>query len=131
MIIVLSIVFQWDQAMTSPNLDLSPINERVCTSRTSLHSFKTTYGTIPMITGLRYHFAVRIVKGSNFKIGVSTNRLVLDAAFSDTSEGFAFYSNGSLRNGSKGEGPQYGESFTTHDVIGTFVDLVDVSTVSP
>ena len=84
-----------------------------------------------MIQGQRYHFAVHIVKGSNFKIGVSTNRLVLDAAFSDSPEGWAYYSNGSIRNGSKGDGPQYGESFTTHDVIGTFVDLVEVSTISP
>lgn len=48
---LLSIVFQWDQAMTSHNLDLSPLNERVCTSRTSMHTFKTTYGTVPMIPG--------------------------------------------------------------------------------
>jgi hypothetical protein len=68
------------------------------------------------------------MKGSNFKIGVSTSREVLDAAFSDYCEGWAYYSNGSLRNGSKTEGSQYGESFTTDDIIGTFVDLVEVST---
>lgn len=70
---------------------------------------------------------MRIVKGSNFKIGVSTNREVLDAGFSDGPEGWAYYSKGSIRHGSKLEGPQYGESYTTDDVIGTFVDLVEVS----
>ena len=116
--------------MTSQNLALSPLNERVCTSRTSLHTFKTTYGTIPMIPGQRYHFSVRIVKGSNFKIGVSTTREVLDAGFSDGPMGWAYYSNGSLRHDSKLQGPQYGESFTAEDVIGTFVDLVEVSIYS-
>ncbi len=35
-----------------------------------------------------------------------------------------------MRHNSKLEGPQYGESFTAEDVIGTFVDLVEVSIYS-
>jgi hypothetical protein len=35
---------------------------------------------------------VRIVKGNNFKIGVSRTRQVLDAGFSDSSDGWAYYS---------------------------------------
>ncbi len=110
--------------MTSPLLDLSSDTERVCTSRTSLHSFKTTYGTSQMLPGQRYHYAVRIKQGSNFKIGVCTTRDTLDAAFSDTENGWAYYSKGSLRHGSKAEGPNYGESYTTGDIIGVYVDLV-------
>ena len=91
-----------------------------------MHSFKTTYGTEPLAVGFRYHFAVRIVKGNNFKIGISLSRSVLDAAFSDTEDGWAYYSGGSLRHGSKGEGPEYGEAFQAHDIIGVYVDLVEV-----
>ena len=114
------VAFQWDQAMTSVNLD---INERVCTSRTSLHSFKTTYGNRALSEGFRYHFSVRIVKGSNFKLGVSSTRDVLDQAFSDSLDGWAYYSNGQLRHGSKSEGPMYGETYKADDVVGVYVDL--------
>ncbi len=80
--------------MTSANLDLNPENERVCTSRTSMHSFKTTYGNMPLMPGFRYHYSIRILKGSNFKIGVSRTRNTLDAAFSDSEDGWAYYSGG-------------------------------------
>ena len=80
-----------------------------------------------MRPGLRYHFQVRIVKGSNFKLGVSRTRDVLDAAFCDTPDGWAYYSRGQLRHGDKSVGPEYGETFETEDVVGVYVDLIDVS----
>jgi hypothetical protein len=94
-----------------------------------MHSFKTTYGTVPLVEGFRYHFAIRIIKGSNFKLGVSRSRSTLDAAFSDSEDGWAYYSGGQLRHGSKGEGSKYGEAFLDNDVIGVYLDLKDVSTV--
>jgi hypothetical protein len=112
--------------VTSANLDLNPENERVCTSRTSLHTFKTTYGNTGLLWGFRYYFQIRIIKGNNFKIGVSSSRDELDVAFSDTPSGWAYYSNGQLRHASKGEGPAYGEKFSSNDVIGVWCDLVDV-----
>ena len=72
---------------------------------------------------------MRIKKGNNFKIGVSTARNILDAGFSDSEQGWAYYSNGSLRHGSKAEGPMYGESYTTGDIIGVYVDLVKVRSI--
>ena len=77
--------------------------------------------------GFRYHFAIRIVKGSNFKLGVSRSRTTLDTAFSDSEDGWAYYSGGQLRHGSKGEGSKYGEAFQANDVIGVYLDLKDVS----
>lgn len=120
------IAFQWDSNVTSTNLDLNPENERICTSRTSLHSFKTTYGNVALAPGFRYYFAIRIINGNNFKIGVSQTRNALDSAFSDTQDGWAYYSGGSLRHGSKAEGTKYGEAFQASDIIGTYIDLVDV-----
>lgn len=60
----------------------------------SMHSFKTAYGTQAMTPGHKYYFEVKILKGSNFKLGVCKSRRILDFAFSDTEEGWAYYSNG-------------------------------------
>ena len=51
-----------------------------------------------------------------------------EVAFCDSVEGFAYYSAGQLRNGSKTCGKKYGESFKgtdKEDIIGVYVDLVD------
>ena len=71
------IAFQWDKHMTCSNIDLNP-EERVCTSKTSMHSFKSAYGNLPLLPGFRYYFEVKFLKGSNFKLGVSLSRNVLD-----------------------------------------------------
>ena len=58
---------------------------------------------------------------------MSRYRDILDTAFSDSDSGWAYYSGGSLRNGSKTEGPAYGEAYKANDVIGVYIDLVSVS----
>ena len=70
-----------------------------------MHSFKTVYGNYPLSPGFRYYFEIKLLKGSNFKIGVSKSIRCLDYAFSDTEDGWAYYSNGQLRHNSKGDGP--------------------------
>jgi hypothetical protein len=59
-----------------------------------MHSFKTTYGNEALTPGFRYYFQIKILKGSNFKVGVSKSRRILDGAFSDIEDGYAYYSNG-------------------------------------
>lgn len=59
-----------------------------------MNSFKSTYGNEVFLPGMRYYFEVKFLKGSNFKIGVSKTRRLLDFAFSDSSDGWAYYSNG-------------------------------------
>jgi hypothetical protein len=59
-----------------------------------MHSFKTVYGNNELTPGFRYYFEIKLLKGSNFKIGVSKNRKNMDIAFSDTCDGWAYYSNG-------------------------------------
>ena len=111
------------------NLDISE-DERTCTSKTSMHSFKTCYGNTTLIPGFRYYFEVKFIKGSNFKIGVSKSKRNREIAFSDTEDGWAYYSNGQLRHNSKGEGQKYGEIFRGKDTIGVYVDLIEVRTFS-
>ena len=91
-----------------------------------MHSFKTAFGTQPLVVGLRYYFEIKCVKGSNFKIGISesTARLDPDVAFSDGAMGWAYYSIGQTRHNSKGFGENYGEPFKAKDTIGVYVDLV-------
>eukprot|EP00347_Sterkiella_histriomuscorum_P015071 403358421 len=118
------IAFQWDTRNISENLDISD-DERICTSKTSMNSFKSCYGSTLMLPGFRYYYEVKFIKGSNFKIGVSRSKRNLEIAFSDVEDGWAYYSNGQLRHNSKGEGLNYGSIFRGKDVIGVFVDLVE------
>lgn len=77
----------------SSNLEID-VEERTCTSKTSMHSFKTVYGNTPLLPGSRYYFEVKFLKGSNFKIGISKGKRNFDVAFSDSNEGWGYYSNG-------------------------------------
>ena len=103
-------------------------SKRLCISRTSLHSFKCAFGTEAeaFYPGNRYYFEVKLRKGHNFKIGICEESCLRepDQAFSDTTGGFAYYSNGQLRHGSKGQGDFYGDTFRANDTIGCYVDLV-------
>ena len=92
-----------------------------------MHSSKSCFGNTPLIPGFRYYFEVKFLKGSNFKIGVSKSKRNTEIAFSDTEDGWAYYSNGQLRHNSKGDGAKYGSIFWGKDVIGVYVDLIEVS----
>jgi len=102
-------------------------DSRLCTSKTSLHSFKCAFGTEPFEPNCRYYFEVKLLKGTNFKIGIAESqcRDEPDVAFSDGTKGYAYYSNGQLRHNSKGSGQIYGETFRCKDTIGCYVDLVE------
>lgn len=109
-----------------PILDLTHMSQRLCKATTSMHSFKTAFGTEPLNVGRRYYFEVRCIKGSNFKIGIAESkaRSEPDIAFSDGDQGWAYYSTGQTRHNSKGFGEHYGETFKAKDIIGVYVDLV-------
>lgn len=94
-----------------------------------MHSFKTCFGNMTLMPGFRYYFEVKFIKGSNFKIGVSKTRRNREMAFSDTEDGWAYYSNGQLRHNSKGEGLKYGDIFRGKDTIGVYVDLIEVRVI--
>ena len=103
---------------------------KVCKAVNYQHFFKTAFGAQALEPNNRYYFEIRCVKGSNFKIGIAEGaaREQTNQAFSDTAYGYAYFSNGQLRHNSKGQGPIYGEPYKEEDVIGCYVDLIDVST---
>jgi len=100
---------------------------RLVVSQTSLYSFKCAFANEAFYPGNRYMFEVLFRKGQNFKIGICEESCLRepDSAFSDTTRGFAYYSNGQLRHGSKGSGSFYGEPFRANDVVTCYVDLVE------
>ena len=135
--------FDWDENFVSDSLKLMksdsqtidcaiPLQSdtgKICKAINQQHFFKTAFGTHPLEPNGRYYFEIRCLKGTNFKIGIATEkaRSATDQAFSDTADGYAYFSNGQLRHNSKGQGPLYGEPYKEEDVIGCYVDLIDVS----
>ena len=117
--------YDWDE-VSDFIPDITYISQRQCKATTSLHSFKSAFGTTEMTPGQRYYFEIKCVKGSNFKIGIclSGARTEPDMAFCDKDQGWGYYSNGQTRHNSKGTGEQYGETFKGKDTIGVYVDLV-------
>ncbi len=49
----------------------------------------------------------------------------MNLAFSDSDQGWSYYSCGYLRHDSGGDGPIYGESYGGGDTIGVYCDLID------
>lgn len=49
-------------------------------------------------------------------------------AFSDTAEGWAIY-NGELRHNSNSSGKKYGTNYKAGDVIGVFLDMIEVELI--
>ena len=101
----------------SSNLDLQnpEYDARIITCKKSLDSFKSAYGQDTLYSGGRYYFEVKFLHGCNFKIGVTSTTRLKEVAFCDSVEGYAYYSAGQLRNGSKTCGKKYGESFKGTD----------------
>jgi hypothetical protein len=88
--------------------------------RTSLNSFKSVFtDSLP-----RYSckFSIRILRGSNFKIGISESTNCCENAFSDLPGGMAFYSMAQLRNGSASQGKHYGTPYRANDLVTVYVD---------
>lgn len=97
-------------------------------SETSLNSFKTVYATEPFSAGSRHFFAVKFLKGCNFKIGVCKKNSDIEVAFCDSPDGYGLYSAGCLRSGSKTTGRKYAQAFRgtkDQDVIGVYIDSIE------
>jgi len=59
------------------------------------------------------------------KIGVARPDIYFEEAFSDTNKGWAIY-NGELRHSSNATGSKYGTPIKQNDVIGVYLDMVEV-----
>ena len=86
---------------------------RVCRATNQEHCFKSAFGKEALEPYHRYYFEIKCIKGSNFKIGIATQsaKQMPNSAFSDTDQGYAYFSTGTLRHNSKGSGSSYGEKF--------------------
>lgn len=122
----------WDSRAKSSNLNLTfdddQLSGGIITSETSLNSFKTVYASEPFAANTRHYFAIKFLKGCNFKIGISKSNTEVEVAFCDALDGYGLYSAGCLRNGSKTTGRKYAQAFRgtkDQDVIGVYVDTID------
>ena len=132
------ISFEWDTTCRSSHLEqLQSVSQlcaqlveptgKVVRATNNEHCFKSAFGTEELLPSHRYCFAIKCIRGTNFKFGIATEQAkkTPNNAFSDTDQGFAYFSTGSLRHASKGSGVLYGDKFRQDDVIGVYVDLVD------
>ena len=60
--------------------------------------FKSVLGNQKLEQGERHKFDIRFNQGTNFKVGIATRGCDVNMAFSDGSEGWAYYSFGQLRH---------------------------------
>ena len=70
-----------------------------------------------------------ITKGKLIKLGVARPDANLEEAFCDGSKGWAIY-NGELRHSSNASGTKYGTAFKEGDVIGVYLDMIEVMILS-
>ena len=86
---------------------------KICRSINQEHCFKSAFGTEALERNHRYFFEIKCVRGTNFKFGIATElaKKTPNMSFSDTDQGFAYFSNGALRHASKGSGARYGDKF--------------------
>jgi hypothetical protein len=61
----------WDADVSCKNLQIDEYMQ-TATSINSESSFKTALGKYPFTPGYRYFFEVKMVQGTNFKVGVAT-----------------------------------------------------------
>ena len=114
----------WDPTKSSKLLEFDDYYQS-CWSTDSKCDFKTAISTEPLTKGERTYFEVKMIKGTNFKVGIASKYCNVEQAFSDSKHGWAYYSSGFLRHNSGGQGPKYGRVYKEGSVIGVYADLID------
>jgi SPRY domain len=84
---------------------------------TSLNSFKSAYTN--QLPNINCCFSVHIIRGSNFKIGLSVKQAPLEEDFSDHCDAMAYYSMGQLRGKSH---KFYGVKYGAGDTVKVYVN---------
>jgi len=59
-------------------------------------------------------------------VGVARPDVSVEEAFCDSSKGWGIY-NGEIRHSSNSSGTKYGTAFKENDVIGVYLDMIEVS----
>ena len=93
---------------------------------TSAGPYKNVFADTILQKNEVYYWEVKILKGTNFKIGIfkeSEIAAFAGKAFSDVAHGYALYSLGELRNGNnKPTGANFMDGYGPGDVIGVQFD---------
>ena len=88
---------------------------------TSVGPYKNNYAQIILDKNQIYCWEIKITKGNFFKIGIIKASTLVEGfkgkAFSDCTDGYAYYSNGKLRNGSNSSGIDFGKGYGPGDII--------------
>ncbi|CAD8207470.1 unnamed protein product [Paramecium octaurelia] len=118
-----SIIFKWDKNKCFDGLLLS-MGDLYVQIKDGQYNFRTALGDMPIEGGVHYwEIEVDSKTDAEFKIGVFVgNNVKLDVAFCDSVQGFAYYGQGSLRNG-QAVGQQYGKKFRNECVIGVYLNM--------
>lgn len=117
--------------------DNTRIQNNIITSLTSIGPYKNIYGNIELIPDNKYSFSFRIINSLTCKIGVIKKEKLEELkkeqntknVFSDFKEGFAIFSNGNSRNGSKNDlnSQKFCRGFSVGDIISVYFDGVNGS----
>lgn len=87
---------------------------------TSVGTYKNSYADLLMQKNHIYYWEVKIIQGTYFKIGIIKDDhidQIKKKAFSDISQGYAYFSTGQLRNGSNTTGVAFGSGYGPGDTI--------------
>ena len=91
----------------------------------STSGYQTVIMNKNLAFGSIYKLTFKVIRGVDFKIGVTKDRSRLNSAFSDFNSGWAFYNyTAELRHESGGGGPKYGVKFEQNDQISMVVDTI-------
>ena len=119
------VYLNWKTNGANPSLKFFDDQYSTVEVTTSTGPYKNLYADIVIQKGDIYYWEIKIVRGTNFKIGVFKESAIAGfkgRAFSDNASGYAFYSTGHLRNGSNKTGEAYLTGYGPGDTVGVLFD---------
>lgn len=103
----------WDPKHANARLKFNEDSRSSIEVVTSVGPYKNNYADIVLEKNSVYYWEIKIIKGNYFKIGVMKTSALSDfkgKAFSDSPQGYAYFSTGKLRNGSNTAGVDFNGS---------------------
>ena len=109
--------FRWNPLKKGSQLTLSDDNTKV--TKTASGKFHTVIGDKPLIPARTYKWHLKVIQGSNFKIGVCKEISEFEnQSFSDTQSGWAWNNQlAQLRHNSTNEGQSYSSKLSLEDML--------------
>ena len=100
----------WDR--TNPNKNLTYRNDKFDSVevKTSVGPYKNSYANCELEKNRIYYWEIKVIQGNYLKIGIIKKSIIPElknGAFSDNTNGYAYYSTGKLRNGSNSTGTDF------------------------